>query len=286
MSLGSGREVGRLSSCLKVSIRATLILISPRQQMRHTEVAKHQEPRLYLEGRLTPGGAVELDTGQTHYLRSVLRLYRDATVAGFNGADGEWLCHIAEIGKNRGRLTVERQLRRPEPEPDLWLLFAPIKRARLDWLVEKASELGVSTLLPVWTERTQPERVNLERLNAHAVEAAEQSERLSVPQLRSPEALDRVLSAWPAGRPLFVCDETGTGEPIGECARRLAPGPVAVLIGPEGGFDQTELDALNKLSFVTRIGLGPRVLRAETAAVAALAVFQAIAGDWRCTRTR
>jgi len=249
-------------------------------------VAKHREPRLYLEGRLTPGGAVELDTGRTHYLRSVLRLYRDATVAGFNGADGEWLCHIAEIGKNRGRLTVERQLRSPQPEPDLWLLFAPIKRARLDWLVEKATELGISALMPVWTARTQSERLNLERLRAHAVEAAEQSERLSVPELCAPETLGRVLGAWPPERPLIVCDESGAGEPIGEVATRLAAAPMAFLVGPEGGFDQTELDALGKLSFVTRIGLGPRVLRAETAAVAALAVFQAIAGDWRRARTR
>lgn len=254
--------------------------------MRHTEVAKHREPRLYLEGRLAPGGAVELDTGQTHYLRSVLRLYRDATVAGFNGADGEWLCHIAEIGKNRGRLTVERQLRSPEPEPDLWLLFAPIKRARLDWLVEKATELGISALMPVWTARTQSERLNLERLRAHAVEAAEQSERLSVPELCAPETLGRVLGAWPPERPLIVCDESGAGEPIREVATQLVTAPVAFLVGPEGGFDQTELDALGKLSFVTRIGLGPRVLRAETAAVAALAVFQAIAGDWRRARTR
>ncbi len=115
----------------------------------------------------------------------MLRLDRDAEVAGFNAADGEWLCRIGEIGKNRMWLTVECQLRAPEPEPDLWLLFAPIKRARLDWLVEKATELGVSTLLPVWTARTQSQRVNLERLRAHAVEAAEQSERLSVPELRS-----------------------------------------------------------------------------------------------------
>jgi len=253
--------------------------------MGQASVAKHRPPRLYIEGRLGPGATIELGTGQAHYLRVVLRLDRGAVVATFNAVDGEWLCRLDEAGKRGVLLTVERQLRRPEPEPDVWLLFAPIKRARLDWLVEKASELGVSTLLPVWTERTQPERVNLERLHAHAVEAAEQSERLSVPELRSPEALDRVLSAWPAKRHLFVCDETGTGEPIGECALRLAPGPVAFLVGPEGGFDQTELDALDKLSFVTRIGLGPRVLRAETAALAALAVFQAIAGDWRHTRT-
>jgi 16S rRNA (uracil1498-N3)-methyltransferase len=254
--------------------------------MRHTQGTKPRQPRLYLEGRLAPGGAVELATGQAHYLRSVLRLDRDAAVAGFNSTDGEWLCRIAEIGKARGQLTVERQLRPPEPEPDLWLLFAPIKRAPLAWLVEKATELGVSALLPVWTARTQSERLNLERLRAHAVEAAEQSERLSVPELRPPEPLGRVLATWPPRRQLVVCDETGAGDPIGDAIVHVVARPMAFLVGPEGGFDQTELDALGKLSFVTRVGLGPRVLRAETAVLAAVAVFQAIAGDWRRTRTR
>ena len=154
-------------------------------------MARHREPRLYVEGRLTPGGAVELAIGQAHYLRSVLRLDRDAAVAGFNASDGEWLCRIAQIGKSGGRLIVDRQLRSPEPEPDLWLLFAPIKRTRLDWLIEKATELGISVLVPVWTARTQSERLNLERLHAHAVAAAEQSERLSVPELRPPARLDQ-----------------------------------------------------------------------------------------------
>jgi 16S rRNA (uracil1498-N3)-methyltransferase len=246
----------------------------------------HRPTRLYVTDVPALGGVVELTPGQAHYLRSVLRLSFGAAVAAFNPADGEWLCRITEIDKNCVRLGVERQTRPPAPEPDLWLLFAPIKRARLDWLVEKATELGVSMLLPVWTARTQAERLNLERLRAHAVEAAEQSERLSVPEMRSPEALDRVLAAWPEGRRLLVCDESGAGEPISEAAARLPADPVALLVGPEGGFDQTELDALGKLSFVSHVGLGPRVLRAETAAVAALAVFQAIAGDWRRTRTR
>ena len=249
-------------------------------------MAQHRAPRLYIDGRLESGATLELETGQAHYLRVVLRLDRGAAVAAFNAVDGEWLCRLAEAGKRGVLLTVEGQLRSPAPEPDLWLLFAPIKRARLDWLVEKATELGVAGLLPVWTARTQPERINLERLHAHAVEAAEQSDRLSVPELRPPEALERVLAAWPVERALIVCDETGAGEPIAEAVRRHAAMPVALLVGPEGGFDQTELDALAKLSFVTRVGLGPRVLRAETAAVAALAVFQAIAGDWRRTRTR
>jgi len=254
--------------------------------MGQSSVVKHGEPRLYVEGRLASSGAVELEAGQAHYLRAVLRLGRGAAVVGFNAVDGEWLCRIAEVGKRRVWLTVKRQLRSPEPEHDLWLLFAPIKRARLDWLVEKATELGISALLPVWTARTQSERLNLERLRAHAVEAAEQSERLSVPELRAPETLGRVLATWQAERPLIVCDESGAGQPIGDAAARLLATPLAFLVGPEGGFDQTELDALGKLSFVTRIGLGPRVLRAETAALAALAVFQAIAGDWRRARTR
>jgi 16S rRNA (uracil1498-N3)-methyltransferase len=242
--------------------------------------------RLYIADVLALGGTVEVTPGQAHYLRSVLRLGAGAAVAAFNATDGEWLCRIAEIGKNRVRLTVERRIRSPAPEPDLWLLFAPIKRTRLEWLVEKATELGASALLPVWTARTQAERLNLERLRAHAIEAAEQSERLSVPELRSPEALARVLADWPSERRLIFCDESGEGEPIVDAVPRLPPGPIALLVGPEGGFDQTELDALSKLSFVSRIGLGPRVLRAETAAVAALAIFQAIAGDWRRTRTR
>ena len=249
-------------------------------------MSRRHAPRLYVGAGLHPGRAIELSTSHAHYLGTVLRLGPEALVAAFNAADGEWLCRISEIGKNRMRLTVECRMRSPEPEPDLWLLFAPIKRGRIDWLVEKATELGASALLPVWTTRTQPERLNLERLRAHAIEAAEQSERLSVPELRSPEALGRVLAAWPAERRLIVCDESGAGEPIGAVAARLPVGPMALLVGPEGGFDQTELDALRKLSFVSRVGLGPRVLRAETAALAALAVYQATAGDWRRTRSR
>jgi 16S rRNA (uracil1498-N3)-methyltransferase len=247
-------------------------------------MAERRAPRLYVTSALTSGGEAELNPGQAHYLRSVLRLAASAPVAAFNAADGEWLCRISEIGKGGVRLTVECQVRRAEPEADLWLLFAPIKRVRVDWLIEKATELGVSMFLPVWTARTQVERVNLERLRAHAIEAAEQSERLSVPELRGAERIDRVLAAWPAGRQLLVCDESGSGEPISETAARRPPGPAAILVGPEGGFDETELDAIGKLSFVIRVGLGPRVLRAETAALAAVAVFQAVAGDWHRIR--
>jgi 16S rRNA (uracil1498-N3)-methyltransferase len=246
----------------------------------------HPATRIYLPSPLAAGGSAELSMDQSHRLRSVLRLSSGATIALFNRDDGEWLCRITELDKGVTRVMVERRLRGPEPESELWLLFAPIKRARLDWLVEKAAELGVSALLPVWTARTQVERLNLERLRAHAVAAAEQSERLSVPELRPPESLDRVLASWPPGKRLIVCDETGAGAPIGKALVQLPAGPAALLVGPEGGFNQSELDALGKLSFVSRVGLGPRVLRAETAAVAALAIFQGVAGDWRQSRTR
>ncbi len=224
---------------------------------------------------------------QAHRLRNVLRLAPGDAIAAFNERDGEWLCRIGEVGKQRTRLTVERQLRPAMPEPDLWLLFAPIKRTRLDWLIEKATELGVAALVPVWTARTQPERLNQDRLRALAIAASEQSERLSVPEIATPEPLTRVLAAWPAGRRLILCDESGAGAPIAEALAGFAPdAPAALFVGPEGGFTDTELDALGKLPIVTRVGLGPRVLRAETAALAALAVFQAIAGDWRRRRPR
>jgi 16S rRNA (uracil1498-N3)-methyltransferase len=242
--------------------------------------------RLYLPGGLAEGAEVAVDSDQAHRLRAVLRLGPGATVAGFNARDGEFLCRVAELRRGEGRLLVERLLRAPEPEPDLWLVFAPIKRARLDWLVEKAAELGVAALLPVWTERTQPERLNLDRLAAHAVAAAEQSGRLSVPELRAPEKLARLVAEWPAERHLYVCDETGGGVPLGTLGGTVKAGhPAALLIGPEGGFAETELDAIGKPAFATRVGLGPRVLRAETAAIAALAVFQAVAGDWRPTES-
>jgi 16S rRNA (uracil1498-N3)-methyltransferase len=241
-------------------------------------MAKAWAARVHVEAALAAGGRIALAAETAHHLRTVLRLGPGAPIAAFNAAAGEWLCRLDEAGPRRAGLVVERQLRPAAPEPDLWLLFAPIKRARIDWLVEKATELGVAALLPIWTAHTQAERVNLERLRAHAVAAAEQCERLSVPEVQAPQALAAILDAWPRQRYLFVCDETHAGAPIAAAVR---PGPAAVLVGPEGGFAETELDALGKLPFVTRVGLGPRVLRADTAAVASLAVYQAIAGDWR-----
>ena len=243
--------------------------------------------RLYLPASLAEGGAAVLDAAQTHRLRHVLRLGPGALVAGFNARDGEFLCRVVELGRNGGLLAVERRLREATPELDLWLIFAPIKRLRLDWLVEKGTELGVAVFIPVMTARTQPERINIDRLSAHAIAAAEQSERLSVPDMRPAALLASVLASWSPERRLIVCDETGRGAPIVEALADFPPhAPAALLIGPEGGFAETELDALRNLPFVTAVGLGPRVLRAETAALAALAAFQAVAGDWRGSRNR
>jgi 16S rRNA (uracil1498-N3)-methyltransferase len=236
--------------------------------------------RLHVAEDLGPGTRVVLSQSQAHYLKNVLRLGPGAAIALFNGRDGEWTAHVDGFGKGGGGATVAARLRQQETPADLWLVFAPIKRARLDFLVEKATELGADVLQPVLTERTQVERVNLDRMRANATEAAEQTERLSVPVLREPQPLDRVISAWPAGRRLLLCDESGSSPPIAEALAREQPGPWAALTGPEGGFAERELDALRKLPFVCAVGLGPRVLRADTAALAALAVLQALRGDW------
>ena len=222
-----------------------------------------------------------------HRLRNVLRLAAGAHIAAFNERDGEWLCRIDALQRRGGTLKPLEQTCAAETGPDLWLVFAPIKRVRLDWLVEKATELGVSALVPVMTAHTQAERVNRDRLQVLAVAAAEQSGRLSLPEIRAEVPLLRLLPGWPAERRLILCDESGAGTPIAAALAGLEPtAPAAVLVGPEGGFAETELDALGKLSIVTRVGLGPRILRAETAALAALAVFQAIAGDWHRVRAR
>jgi len=243
--------------------------------------------RLYLPAALAEGGAVALDAGRSHRLRNVLRLGPGAMVAGFNARDGEFRCRIVELGRDRGLLAVEACLRAAEPETGPWLLFAPVKKWRLEWLVEKGTELGVAAFIPVTTARTQPDRLNRERLLAHAIAAVEQCERLSVPEIRPLLPLAQVLAEWSAECALILCDESGGGAPIGEVMAGLPAGePAALLVGPEGGFAQTELDALANLPFVKRAGLGPRVLRAETAALAALVAYQTIAGDWRKLRRR
>jgi len=236
--------------------------------------------RLYVTGDLGAGVAVTLDEGQAHYLLHVLRAKSGNLVALFNGRDGEWLAEISQAGKRGVTATCRKQTAPQRETPDIWLVFAPVKKTPADYLVQKAAELGVSVLQPVFTRRTIVTRVNQERMLANAVEAAEQSARLSVPEVRETVTFDRLLASWPKERRLFFCDEGGDAKAITQAARESRGGPAAILTGPEGGFDPAEREALRALPFVTPVTLGPRILRADTAALAALAIWQAVAGDW------
>lgn len=238
--------------------------------------------RLFVDAPLAAGQQVSLSRDRAHYLGHVLRLGPGSAVALFNGRDGEWLARIESLGRRDATLSVVERRREQAPEPDLWLVFAPVKKSPLDFLVQKATELGVSTLMPAMTRRTVVERVRVERLEANAMEAAEQCERLSVPRIAAPAALSQIVETWPVERRILLCAEAGDALPINDVLREAPPGsPWAVLCGPEGGFDEMELDALRKLPFVSAVGLGPRILRADTAAIAALACWQATLGDWR-----
>jgi 16S rRNA (uracil1498-N3)-methyltransferase len=237
-------------------------------------------PRLFLDENLNAGASIALSPEASNYLRNVLRLGAGANVLVFNGRDGEWRAEISEAGKKKTALTAREQVRTQTPPGDLWYLFAPLKHARLDYMVQKAVEMGVSRLQPVMTRRTQSGRVNLERMRANAIEAAEQCGLLSLPQIAEPVALDRLLMDWPSSRALIFCDEGAEqADPLAALGK-LSRGELAVLIGPEGGFDESERHQLRKLPQVTAISLGPRILRADTAAVAALALIQARLGDF------
>lgn len=241
--------------------------------------------RLFVAPPLARGGAVDLGRAQAHYLRTVMRAEIGDEVALFNGRDGEWTARIDDLGKTHVGLVVEERLRPQEPEPGPWLVFAPVKKEAMDFIVQKATELGAARLIPVLTRRTIAARVNQERMRAQTVEAAEQCERLSVPEVEPAQPLPRLLAAWPPERRLLVADESGTGIPVADLLTAPAARacPWGILVGPEGGFAADELDALRDLPFVSAAGFGPRVMRAETAAVAALACWQALVGDWhRC----
>jgi 16S rRNA (uracil1498-N3)-methyltransferase len=241
-------------------------------------------PRLFVEGELAAAIDAPLGEAQVHYLRHVLRRTEGAPLRLFNGRDGEWAGTFAPRGKKGGIALIGDRLRDQDAEPDVWLCFAPVKKSRIDYIAEKATELGVALLQPVLTQHTIVERVNVERLRANAMEAAEQTERLTVPDVRAPVPLVRLLGEWPAHRRLLICDETGAGQPIAEVLSALDPSarsaPWTILVGPEGGFARAELEALRRMKDVTAVGLGPRILRADTAALATLACWQALVGDW------
>jgi 16S rRNA (uracil1498-N3)-methyltransferase len=237
--------------------------------------------RLFVEARLGPVAEVALGAAQAHYLFTVMRLRPGDAVALFNGADGEWLAEVAETGRRSGRLACRAPGQPQRRPPDLWLMFAPVKKARTDSIVEKATELGAARVLPVFTRFTNAERLRPERLRAHAVEAAEQCGETWVPEIAGAARLDAVLDAWNPSRRLLFCDESRVARPARAALAGAAPGPWAVLIGPEGGFAAEEVARLRGLDFVLPVTLGPRVLRADTAAAAALALWQATLGDWR-----
>ena len=249
--------------------------------------------RLFVEADLAAGIEAPLGEAQVHYLRHVMRRPDGAPLLLFNGRDGEWKAALVGRGKKSAVAEIGDQTRVQAAEPDVWLCFAPVKRARIDYIAEKATELGVAVLQPVLTRHTAVERVNVERLRANAIEAAEQTERLDVPPIRDAAKLMTLLSGWDTNRVLLFADEAGDdaerpwgGEagrarPADEVLRGLPDGPAAILIGPEGGFSAAERAQLRKQAFVRPVSLGPRILRAETAAVAVLALWQAIRGDWR-----
>ena len=234
--------------------------------------------RLFVEHPLGPAQPVPLDRDRAHYLFGVMRLTVGSMVALFNGRDGEWQCEVVEAGKRSGILVCKMQSALQSVPPDLWLLFAPIKKARTDFIVEKATEMGVRRILPVQTEFTNAERIRRDRLQAHAVEAAEQCGGTFVPELADLTRLDRLLAEWPGNRKLLFCDEALAGGDAGLHGEE--PGPWAILVGPEGGFSEQERERLRRLPFACSQALGPRILRADTAVVAALTIWQTTLGDW------
>jgi 16S rRNA (uracil1498-N3)-methyltransferase len=232
---------------------------------------------MFVRSALSEGARVELDAGQANYLGNVLRLGEEAELLLFDGSSGEWLARIAEAAKKRMVLAVERKTREAETIPDVWPAFAPVKRAQTDWLVEKSTELGVARLIPVITQRTIVDRVRLERLESIAIEAAEQCGRTRLPEIDEPRPLKQFLERRDSARTLYFADEGG-GQ---AAAETFKAGPALILTGPEGGFTDDERNAIRSAPNAVPISLGPRILRAETAALAALATYMAVAGDWR-----
>jgi 16S rRNA (uracil1498-N3)-methyltransferase len=235
--------------------------------------------RLYVEQPLGQGQSVPLTREQAHYLFGVMRQSVGAQIALFNGRDGEWLAEVSEAGKRGGVLSCQQQTKPLQLPPDLWFLFAPIKKARTDFIVEKAAEMGAARILPVQTDYTNSERIKQDRLQAHAVEAAEQCGGTFVPEVADLQKLDRVLDTWPQDRQLMFCNEAEVGSAL-RLAGQEKDQPWAILIGPEGGFSDQERARLSALPFSHVVSLGPRILRADTAAVAALTMWQQALGDW------
>jgi len=238
------------------------------------------EIRLYVDGPLAAEKVLPLDTAQSNYLFGVMRRKAGDRLRVFDGVNGEWIAEVAKANKRNGLLVCRAAARPQVSPPDLWLLFAPVKKTRTAFIVEKAVEMGVRAVKPVLTDYTN-ERINVDRMQAHCVEAAEQCDATFVPALSEPQKLSDILATWPAGRKLMFCDEGRTTLPVAQALATEAEGPWAIVIGPEGGFSPEEVAALRALPDVTSVSLGPRILRADTAAVAAIGAWQSALGDWR-----
>lgn len=238
-------------------------------------------PRLYCEQTLSARSELTLSRDASHYLVTVLRSGEGAPVRLFNAIDGEWQCVISLANRKAAHVTCEERLREATPPPDIDYLFAPLKSARLDYLAQKATEMGARQIRPVITRHAVTGKINLDRLRANAIEAAEQCNMVYVPDVADPEKLNQVLANWPAERTLIFCDErAGQANPI-DTLKQMKPGPLAVLLGPEGGFSEEERDMILSVPNVVALSLGPRIMRADTAAVAVLALVQSVLGDWR-----
>jgi len=243
--------------------------------------------RLFVSHDLAAGAELALDEGQSRYLGAVMRAKAGDELRVFNGRDGEWRALVAQVGKRAVTLQVIDPARPQAPGPDLDLVVALVKRGPLETIVEKAAELGARRVRPVMTERTNTDHTRVDRLRAIATEAAEQTGRLDVPEVREPVKLEALISAWDAGRRLMFCDEAGDAPPVLEAlAGAPQDQPWAILIGPEGGFSRREREMLRGLAYAVPVSLGPRILRADTAAISALTLWQAAAGDWRAEQRR
>ena len=236
--------------------------------------------RLYIDVPLSDAALIPLNDSQAHFLTHVLRAKLGDALRVFNGRDGEWRALVHDIAKRTAILKLEAAIRPQADVPDLWLLLAPIKKTPLDYIVQKATELGIAGIRPVFTRRTIVDRVNTERMRANAVEAAEQSGRLTVPEIAEPTDLAKLIPQWNGDRRIMYCDEAGEAPSAVKALATTPKGPWAILTGPEGGFDPAEREMLRRLSFVTPVSLGPRIMRADTAALAAIALWQSTLGDW------
>ena len=240
--------------------------------------------RLFISDQLDENATLSLGRDQSHYIANVMRIRVGEKISLFNGRDGEWSAAVTALAKRQVTLSVLEKTKAQSAEPDLWLVFAPIKKARLDFIAQKATELGVSHLVPVMTRRTIVDRVKTERMAANAIEAAEQCERMNVPTVDEAIKLEKLIAEWPSERKIMFCDEDLSGTPahtaLAACGNKSNSGPWAILIGPEGGFDEKERDLIRKHPNCVTVSLGPRILRADTAAIAAISLWQSALGDW------